>query len=237
MKTTLRQLRNTIAQAGLEAPLSPKAEAQRSHILDAAEAVFAAHPRHTLTTTAIAEALRIAPRRLRYFFADPDALLAALLRRHLEMVISCLAALPAPTPPRLRAQAYWLATRTGATLSVAHRLYCQLRHTLPADERPAIETLRQALAETLGHGSPAILDLLDQPWLTEAQLDAALALAASAPTAEMGALTPPPPRGGPGKTHIPLHSPAPPCPEFSRQTAPGSPHPRTDTHSAQARTG
>lgn len=187
MTIPLRRSRNFLAAHLPRPPLSYKDEMLRLRIMQEATLLFAEFGRPHYSHTALAQALELSPARLRRFFADPDALLAAIIRRHLHAIADAigdaLQALPPEKPitPLERATAYYAATRTpGGTLCPAHLLLARDRHLLPDDERLPIETMREGLASILAHaGQPQILDLLDMPSLAPGQIAAVLTFCAT----------------------------------------------------------
>ena len=166
--------------------LTTREIAQRDYILKLGQALMARNGPHAMSFTSFAHAMKMAPTTLRKHYCDLDALLAAILRRHLKAIATALGALPRDTPdlPKARRQVFLEATSSGfAALSPAHHLFARYYHTLPADEREPIETTWFGLAELLapGHGHRA-LALLDASLFSPAQVETMLA-ALAAPSA------------------------------------------------------
>jgi AcrR family transcriptional regulator len=145
--------------------LTPRQQARHDRILRVSRYLFARYSRATLTFGTLATALRIGAGTLRFHFVDLDALLACLLRTHLENIAAGLAEIPANAPDRgrkLRA-AYIAATRSAdGALTSDHIILLRDRALLPLDEAEPIEQLRAEIAETLaGDLGPATIAMLD----------------------------------------------------------------------------
>jgi len=161
---------------------------QRDHILTVAQALLARHGRHTISFTALAAALRMAPATLRRHFIDLDALLGDILGRHLLALSAALGEIPFDHPDRARQkrQAYFTYTRGAfGGLTEAHLLYTRDRHLLPDDILTSLELTRDGIGDLLAgpHAREALL-LLDTPYIPLANIEAMLAALPGEPTTE-----------------------------------------------------
>jgi AcrR family transcriptional regulator len=166
--------------------LTERQRRREERILLLAQHLFATEGRTRISFTNMAIALRMATSTLRWHFADLEALLAAILHRHLQAVATHLAQIPQSTPgaEQLRRAAYLEYTRTGfGGLTEAHLLFVRDRHLLPDDELEPIESLRRSIGHLLAgqNGAEALL-LLDAPHIDGARIE--LMLAALAPPRE-----------------------------------------------------
>ena len=195
MPIPLRILRNMVQRVAPLPPLNPRQQEREHRILQAGEALMAGFGRHGITFALLATALRISTASLRWHYADLDALLVEILRRHLRDIAASLDAVPAAAPnrgPALRA-AYLAATRNpDGTLKPAHLLLTRDRHLLPPDELSPIEKARDSLAQQLAAGGSAdTMDIADTPWIDESRIEHVLATLAANPRAQRA--TPPMP--------------------------------------------
>ena len=197
MPPPLRILRNMVERVVPRPPLNPRQQEREHRVLQAGEALLAAFGRQGITFALLATALRISAASLRWHYADLDALLAKILRRHLRAIAAALDAVPAAAPnrgPALRA-AYLAATRNpDGTLKPAHLLLTRDRHLLPPDELAPIEQARNSLARQLAAGGPAnTIDIADTAWIDAAGIEPVLATLAANPPAQRAAPTSPKP--------------------------------------------
>lgn len=191
MHVTLRQMRNTLQDAGIARPLSARDQETRAQILRAGEALLLQHGRLRLSTRRVADAMAMSPRRVQRLVADVDALLAALLREHLERILTAVRAIPeaAQDARRNRCLAYLQATRTQAGPTSRHLLWLRDYAVLPGDEQDRLAPLQTELAACLGGGAE-LLDLLDLPWVTAAHLPGLLSLTSAGAQARAAAAAP-----------------------------------------------
>ncbi len=196
MPISLRILRNLADQAAPRPPLTRPQQEREARILHVGEALLARFGRHGITFALMATALRIGTAALRWHYADLDALLADILRRHLQSITASLDAVPASTPnhPQALRAAYLAATRNpDGSLTSAHLLLTRDRHLLPQDELDPIEAIRHAIARRLAANAPAdTIDIADSPWIDAARLEAVLTTVAALPPAIRGTSRPPP---------------------------------------------
>ena len=182
MPIPLRILRATLEKTLPPEPLTPRQQERRHRILQAGLALMAHFGRNGISFAGLASSLRIGAASLRWHYADLDAVLADILRRHLATIAAALDAVPASPNqgPALRA-AYLAATRNeDGTLKAAHLLLTRERHLLPPDERVPIEDIRQALAARLAINAPAeTIDVADTPWICAARIEPILATLAA----------------------------------------------------------
>jgi AcrR family transcriptional regulator len=159
---------------------SAREQAREERILAGAQTVFAENGRHEVTLTSMALALHVVRSTLRHHFCDLDALLAAILNRHLvylARIIGDAAHYDDPDAFRKRRAAYLAATRTIlGGLTEAHLLLVRDRHLLPEDLLPHIEGFRNDIAHLVaGPDGRKILALLDSPEWTPDDIEALLA--------------------------------------------------------------
>ena len=197
MPAPLRILRNMVERVAPRPPLNPRQQEREHRILQAGEALMAGFGRQGITFALLATALRISAASLRWHYADLDALLVEILRRHLRVIAAALDAVPAAAPnrgPALRA-AYLAATRNpDGTLKPAHVLLTRDRHLLPPDELSPIEKARDSLARQLAAGGPAdTMDIADTPWIDASRIEPVLATLAANPPAQRAAPSAPNP--------------------------------------------
>jgi AcrR family transcriptional regulator len=160
-------------------PMTEKQRQRHERILTLSQGLFAEAGRHNITFTNLAIALRMGTATLRWHFADLDALLAAIIRRHLRALSRALAQIPRTDPDwqRKRRAAYLAFTRNAdGSLTEPHLLFTRETQHLPDDERLPIERLHRVMGEKLAGklGLEAML-LLDLPSLDAIQIEAALA--------------------------------------------------------------
>jgi AcrR family transcriptional regulator len=178
--------------------LNPKQRDRHERILSLSQYIFLTEGFQTISFRSLAIALRMATSTLRYHFADLDALLGELLRRHLRNLAAELAKISHDVPNRQRAcrAAYLAFTRVGAgSLSEPHHLLVEYAHLLPLDERQIIDRMRDGLADTLAGnlGHEALL-LLDSPLMNGRLIEAALAAMDDATNAAAPPVSPEPPQ-------------------------------------------
>jgi len=150
----------------------PRDIERRERIVAIGQSLMANHGRHNITFANLALALLITSSALRRHFADLDALLAEILRRHLLALSQAIGEIPmdAPNRPALMRQAYLDFTRTPlGGLTEAHLLLTRDARLLPNDERIPIEDTHRSLGDVLGgQFARETLVLLDAPYI-EAQ--------------------------------------------------------------------
>jgi AcrR family transcriptional regulator len=187
MKTTAREIRN-IAEKCQSFPAFPATGREcRRHdtILECGRAVIAEKGFANITFAAFAVAMRIAVATLRRHFCDLDALLAHVVRRHLQALATAIGNIDAeaPDPARARRAAYLAATFTDD-----HLLLVRDSPSLPADELVSIDTARQNLAKLLAGPNcdcpERILCMLDNPAIDPADMEELIAKYARPPTLE-----------------------------------------------------
>ena len=213
MRTLNRILRADAEQLERDTPdLTPREMEQYNRILAVAEAIMARRGMHTMTLPGFAEAIRMSARTVRRHFADLDALLATLLRRHLRKIACAIGKIPhgeADRPQKMRA-AYLACTRTeNGFFTDAHLLLVRDRNLLPEDLSTAIEGTRRKLGDLLARGhAEAVLNLLDTRSLDAPCIEAALAgiiaTAAKQPKSAPPALKPSAPIAAPIRRDRPL---------------------------------
>jgi AcrR family transcriptional regulator len=180
--------------------LTAREQAREERILRDAQFLIARFGAAALTFTNLAIAMKIAPATLRRHFADFDALLGEIMRRHLRAIASAIGEIPhdAPNRARLQRAAYITATRTLGAPTEAHLILTTHRTTLPEDERASVAGLRGQIGLELGGtNGEATLYLLDCPHFTIDQIEPMLEAAAQ-PVADVPkqAAAPPPTPGG-----------------------------------------
>jgi AcrR family transcriptional regulator len=223
--TPARILRATAERHHQRPEPTPRQRATEDRILTVAQSVFAGHSRREITLTSMALALRIARSTLRNYFCDLDALLSAILHRHLVHLAKIIGeAAPHDDPeifPKRRA-AYLAATRTAeGDLTEAHFLLVRDCQQLPADLRPHIEAFRNDIARMVaGPQAEEALAILDSPAWTPRRIEEALSPRQAEPA---------PPRTTPADKQKILS----PWPHRAVQTAPGNP-PGAPTSNGQA---
>ena len=178
MHISARILRNDASQMDRgAATLTARDVAQRDRIAAVGMGLMARHGSHSISMAAFAAALGHCVPTIRRHFADMDALLAYLLRRHLQFLAECLGAVPfEPDRPAALRAAYLAATRSVmGGLTEAHMLLVRDRGLLPQDERDPVEDTLQGLACVLaGELGPQILYLLDSPMFNAIQIECML---------------------------------------------------------------
>jgi AcrR family transcriptional regulator len=198
--------------------LTQREQERDDRILTLGQGIMARRGSHALTMSGLAQALRIGAGTLRRHFVDLDALLAALLHRHLRDIVRALAEIPqdAPNRPQKLRAAYLAFTRSDlGGLTEAHLLLVRDRHLLPEDLLTPIERRRQAIGDRLAPGqAEAALGLLDMPCLDAPRIEAALAaIVAVPPDQARSAASPaptPPARPQPARAPFPGRPKSPP---------------------------
>lgn len=178
MHISARILRNDASQMDRgAATLTARDIARRDRIASVGQGLMARHGSHSITMTAFAAALGHCVPTIRRHFADIDALLAYLLRQHLQFLAESLGAVPfGPGRPAALRAAYLAATRSVmGGLTEAHLLLVRDRGLLPEDERQPVEDTLQGLGFVLaGDVGPQILHLLDSPLFNADQIECML---------------------------------------------------------------
>ena len=179
MKLTLRELYTHVQNEDRNpVDLTTRQREARARILTLAESLMAKFGTPLLTLSAVAAALRMAPRTVRFHFADLDALLSTLLVRHLDALLAAVSEIPADDPNRdqNRRVAYLAATRTpSGAFTQAHHLLVRDRHFLPEDALTQIEAYRHQIGILLaGDHAEFALGNLDIPHATQDQIENAL---------------------------------------------------------------
>jgi AcrR family transcriptional regulator len=158
--------------------LSTRQRETRTRILTLAQSLMARFGTPLLKFSAVAAALHVTTRTLRFHFPDLDALLSALLVRHLDAICAAISEIPNNDPNcyQNRRAAYFTATRTPAgTLTPAHTLLVRDRHFLPEDELTPLEAYRHQIGVLLaGDLADFALGNLDLPHATQDQVEHAL---------------------------------------------------------------
>jgi AcrR family transcriptional regulator len=143
-----------------------------------------------ITFAAFAVAMRIGIATLRRHFCDLDALLAHLVRLHLQALSDAIADIDpeAADPARARREAYLAATRQPGGFTADHLLLVRDSPALPADELISIDAARKALARQLAGPNcdcpDRILCMLDNPAIDRADMEHLIARYAPPPTPE-----------------------------------------------------
>ena len=160
--------------------LTPKEEAREERILTTAAHLITRFGAAAISFTNLAIAIKIAPSTMRRHFADFDALLGEIMRRHLQTIAEALGAVPrdAPDRPRLQRAAYIEATRGLGAPTAAHFILATYRTILPDDERDSINAIREQIGIILaGADGEACLHLLDCPCYDIDQIERMLSAA------------------------------------------------------------
>jgi AcrR family transcriptional regulator len=211
MQPTLRNLYTHIQNED-RAPveLSTRQRDTRERVLTLGQSLMAKFGTSLLTFSAVAAALHVAPKTLRFHFADLDALLATLLVRHLDAICAAISEIPNDDPNRdhNRRAAYLMATRTpSGAHTPAHRLLVRDRHFLPEDALTPIEVYRHQIGILLaGDHAEFALDILDSPHATQDQIENALHTLRAAPQSAahpLPALRPATPRPSSASDFVP----------------------------------
>jgi AcrR family transcriptional regulator len=146
--------------------LTPREEAREERILKTAIHLITRFGVAAISFTNLAIGIKIAPSTLRKHFADFDALLGEIMRRHLQIISQALAAVPcdAPDRPRRQRAAYIEATRCLGAPTATHLILTNYRANLPDDERETVNAIREQIGlELAGADGEACLHLLDCP--------------------------------------------------------------------------
>jgi AcrR family transcriptional regulator len=234
MKTTAREIRN-IAETCKSFPAFPVTDREcRRHdtIIECGRAVMAEKGFANITLAAFAIGMRIAVATLRRHFCDLDALLAHIVRLHLQALSAAIGNIDpeAPDPARARRTAYLAATRRpDGGFTDDHLLLVRDSPSLPADELESIESTRQNLARLLAGPNcdcpERILCMLDNPAIEVADMEELIAKyarpltpeqqkaerafrAASTPAPKPVWQLPPGPPGHPNKIYDPNEPPS-----------------------------
>ena len=158
--------------------LTTRQRIARARILTLAESLMAKFGTPLLTFSAVAAALRMAPRTVRFHFPDLDALLATLLVQHLDALLAAVSEIPNDHPNRdqNRRTAYLAITRTASgAFTSAHQLLVRDRQFLPEDALTQIEAYRHQIGALLaGDHAEFALGILDIPSATQEQIENAL---------------------------------------------------------------
>jgi len=172
-------------------------EIQREElILTTAAHLLARFGAAAISFTNLAIAIKVAPSTLRKHFPDFPALLGEIMRRHLQTLVSAIAAVPRDAPDRRRLQraAYIEATRFLGAPTAAHLILVTHRTTLPDDERESVNAIRDQIGEILaGANGEAALNLLDCSCYDTAQIERMLIAAFCEPERVAAPTEAPPP--------------------------------------------
>jgi AcrR family transcriptional regulator len=159
--------------------LTDRERERRDNILRLGRAVLAKHGRDRVRFIDICVGLNLTVAAVRRYFVDTDALLGDILHRHLRALVTELAKIPqdAPDRDRKRRAAYIAATRTPVGgLTADHLLLVRDLKLLPEDVRIPLDDLRCEIGKTVAGGHFELaLELLDQPYLDAADVEARLA--------------------------------------------------------------
>ena len=193
MKTTAREIR-IIAESLQSTPAFPATDREcRRHdnIIECARIAMAEKGFANITLTAFAIGMRIAVSTLRRHFCDLDALLAHLVRLHLQALATAIGKIDpeAPDPARARREAYLAFTRRPhGGFTNDHLLLVRDSPSLPPDELVSIDATRQNLARLLAGPNcdcpDRILCMLDNPAIEPADMEELIAKYAAPLTAE-----------------------------------------------------
>jgi AcrR family transcriptional regulator len=195
MQPELRTLRAQVEARRRHKPeLTFKQTILRTDIIDMAEHLLATHGHGRITARQMADAIGITPATLRRYFADLDVLLAEILHRHLRYLVKQLTAVPMDVPDRRRAFciAYMAATRLplGGMIE-AHTLLLRDRHRLPPDLLEDLENSYRSIGMIVGGNMGCeVMDQLDRPYLSPANLGAMMEFIAVLEAARDAPLTP-----------------------------------------------
>jgi AcrR family transcriptional regulator len=191
MKTTAREIRN-IAEKCQSFPTFPLTEREcKRHdtIIECGRAVIAEKGFANITFAAFAVAMRIGIATLRRHFCDLDALLAHIVRLHLQAIAAAIGNIPAdaPDPAAARRAAYLAYTRHPyGGFTPDHLLLTRDSLSLPADELEIITNIHQGLARLLAGPNcdcpERILCMLDNQAIEPADMEELLAKYAPPPT-------------------------------------------------------
>ena len=187
MSTPIRILRAQVETLiDLRATWRPAQFQRERLILRLATALIATHGLGNITLPALAQAMMMANATLKRYFVDLEALVGAILRRHLKALQTALAEIPADTPNlhATRRQTWLRLTRTDSgDFNDEHKIFVKFRHHLPADIRPALEALYQELGTELAAAfePKQTLEILDSVLTTPANLEMILTAATPAP--------------------------------------------------------
>jgi AcrR family transcriptional regulator len=193
MKTTAREIRN-IAEKCKSFPAFPLTDREcRRHdtIIECGRAVMAEKGFANIAFTAFAIAMRIGVATLRRHFCDLDALLAHIVRLHLQALTTAIGNInpEAADPARARREIYLALTRRpSGAFTDDHLLLIRDSPSLPPDELVSIEAARQNLARLLAGANcdcpERILCMLDNPAIEVADMQELIAKYAAPLTAE-----------------------------------------------------
>jgi len=170
----------------LRATWRPAQFEREKAILRLATAMIATHGMANVTLPGLARAMAISTNTFRRYFVDLEALVGAILRRHLEALYEALAEIPANTPniAAARRQKWLQLTRTeNGDFTDAHKIFVLDRHLLPADILPALEELYAEHGSEIAAPATAgqALAVIDQAFTTQASVEAALTASAAKP--------------------------------------------------------
>ena len=152
-------------------PAAPRRPSQREHILDAADAVVRADGAAHLTLDAVAERAKVSKGGLLYHFKTKEALLRAMIDRHLQGVAERRAAAQASLPPgpgrELKAWALMSMTneknvtqkRTGCSMLAAAANDPRLIEPFHQFQQWRLRTVREAAAAGLPFPRAAVVML------------------------------------------------------------------------------
>jgi len=233
MKTTAREIR-IIAESLQSTPAFPATErdrARQDNIIECARIAMAEKGFANITMAAFAIGMRLAVSTLRRHFCDLDALLAHIVRLHLQALSAALGKIDpnAPDPARARRAAYLAFTRRPyGGFTNDHLLLVRDSPSLPPDERESIEKTRLGLARLLAGPNcdcpERILCMLDNQAIEVADMEELIAKyaaplsqeqqnaerarrAASTPAPKPAWQLPPGPPGKPNKIYDPNSPP------------------------------
>ncbi len=131
--------------------------------------LYATYSSRDLSFNQFAEALKISPRALKYFYVDIESLIGGLIRRHLMALAAELGKIPWEAENRAAKmrRAYYNYTHKGfGALTDAHTLFTREAALLPDDERQSIDTIALAMGQNIaGYAGVEALRLLDTPYL------------------------------------------------------------------------
>ena len=179
-------------------PQTARDQARHERILSVATRMIADYGRHIVTFASLAMALRMSPATLRRHFIDIDAIIGDIVQTHLMGLARALGEIDPSDPDRhRRRRALYVDNTRGypGTMLPAHQILLRDRDTLPPDLRDAIDLTYVSIGETMilaAHATPGLarkfLGIIDNPWLDQDDVEAALAsLTPRGPMAQLAA--------------------------------------------------
>jgi AcrR family transcriptional regulator len=182
-----RLMRAQVAACKNRPAPTPRESARRAYIIEAARNIFIAHGRLRVTLKDVAIATGLTQISIRNQIADLDHLFAITLTKHLDDILTAIAAVPSHHQDlfaRRRAE-YLRVTRGLFNIPTPmHFLLMRERFTLPEDELEPLEARRRTLGFMLaGAAWETALLLLDSHHLDAPAIERMLQAQAAAPEA------------------------------------------------------